>query len=498
MLKSFSILCFLLVATVAQAADWDVAVVFLGRQEPADFQADIDRNLLELAKLSPNARFRLSLLRQFPDRVTSAFFDGTSRSGSRWDALFANAPLAGVVVPGVISSMAAGRTVMDEPALLGGFFRRAFARPNARRLLVIYGHGEGFRGLTEKPLLELQKNLESTIPSRVGAKALDLLWFDSCFMASLEVLTQLRNLSHFFLAAEDAEFSAGVPFDSFAELEDGPDDPRAMALFFAGRFLESYSFIEKGSQTGAVSTSSATIAVVESARLERVLPLFRPFVATLKTSDVARLLRAQPKMTMERPLLLDFGRLLWMIARDGRNTILTKAAQPLATAFEIGRTMQAQRSPRLLLSAPVPNSRVMFGFGDWTRGFEADPSLNWTAPLQPTGYQAGPSQRRWPVRTINKRIYVQPFQPGVDVFNAVFLDANDKILGAPIRARRFRDIHFFSATRAENPVLFAGHTVGLGAQSDRYTGLNVADPTMGLPGLDYIETDFFKLTGWGQ
>lgn len=498
MLKSLLfILCFILAAPVAKAADWDVAVVFLGAQEPADFQADIDQNILELAKLNPSARFRVSVLRQLPGRVTTAFFEG-SPALSKWDPLFFKPIAPGILVPGTIAISSIANSVLDEPAVLNNFLRRAFPRPQARRALVVYGHGEGFAGLRGKSLTALQSVLDAGVPRRAGNKSLDILWFDSCFMASLEVATQLRNLSHFILGAEDAEFSAGIPFESLAELESGPDDVRAMTLFFAGRFLESYSFVERGTQTGAVVTSSATVAAIETSKLDRFLPLVKNLTESLKRSSVARLIRLQPKMSMERQNLLDFGKFVMTMARDTRDANLSAAARPVAAVLELGRATQAQRSPRVVLRAPVAESRVMFGFADWTQGFEGDSSVPFLAPLMPTSYAAGPSQRRWPVRSVNKRLYVQPFQPGLDVFNAVFLDSQDKVIGAPLRVKRFKDIHFFTATRAENPILFAGHTVGLGAQSDRYTGLNVADPTMGLPSLEYVDSDFFKLTGWGQ
>lgn len=484
----------------ASAATWEVALLFL-RAENSQEAQDIDRNLMELARIEPGSNLSLTFVREFPDRtVLTHLSTETMNRHTTWDSLFSRVPLAGVGIPATVVNSGPG-SILDDERRLRGFLQTAFRKPGARRLFLIYGHGEGFAGLRGKSLVDLQKTLQLSLPPRVGMAPLDILWLDSCFMASWEALYQLRGLSRYFVASQDGEFSTGMPFDILADLQMGPADSRAVAMGLASRFIESYSFLRRGSQTGAVETSSATISVIDAQRLGETAGLFKEVAVAMRGKNLQKLVRSQPRLSMDQSSLVDAGRFLQTLLKVDSDPRLRSAVHALLKRLETARTAQVQKNPRLYLRPPVAGAKMLFGFDGWTRGFEGDSDfLRRLAPnFQPETFAMGPQNRRWPLRPSQARISLQPFVPGVNEFNVIFVDSlSGKPLLEPQAFRRHADFVLSTAQRPENPVMLTGHTLGVGTRSERYTGLNIADPTMGIPSLNYVETDFFQLTGWGQ
>src|SRR5205807_2203668 len=83
----------------AAGPGWEVGVIFLHDDFPAEYPADVDRNLLELARLAPGPGLRLSIYRELPDHAVQYQVDPGSSQLTPWDALFSKSPLPGVQVP---------------------------------------------------------------------------------------------------------------------------------------------------------------------------------------------------------------------------------------------------------------------------------------------------------------------------------------------------------------------------------------------------------------
>lgn len=485
------------------ATTWEVAVIFLGRGEAPAFQSDIDANILELAKTEPGDRLRLSILREIENRRVTAHFDSaTTRAQGVWDPLFSKVPLAGVKVPGVLRTSAARNGVFDEDEkFLKSFLAQAFKKPLSRRLLVIYGHGEGYRGLRGVPLARLQKKLEESLPRRNARKSLDLLWFNSCFMASLEVFTQLRHLSDVFIGSQESEFSSGMPFDALGELiDEGIEDSSKAAAHLAYRYIESYSFIKKGSQTSAVAGSGATVSVVESRKLESLWPALRDVSERLRGRELTPLQKISSRVSMEDPRFVDLGRWLKELQERESDPAFKRSLRSLGALLETNRVMRIQKSPRVFLRAPVAPSRLVYGYEKWSRGFEEDSDVIGllSGSLAPAGYVRGERGKAWPFRSVQKRLIVQPFLPGLNRFDVFWQDGQGKGLGGLQSYERHRDFAVGTAVNPRNPVIFSARTWSAGTQSDRYTGLNIADPSQGLPTIDYLESELQRLTGWAN
>ena len=491
-------------SVAARADDWDVGVVFLGRGMAAEEQAAIDRNLLELAFSDPNDRYRISVLRELPDRRVSYHADPKSTRLAAWDPLFSKAPYAGLKVAGELATRRLSAAAEEDPltsgAFLKDFFRKAFARAAARRVLVVYGHGEAYAGMDRVSVSAWRAAFEAAAPRRTTAKKpFDILWLDACFMANFETLFEFRGTADWLVASEEAEFTEASPFEALEVLAEGPSDAKAVETELADKFLASYSFERQGRQRHARERSAATISVVDPGRLEALASPLEKLWAEIKGGGAdaleRKLGRRRASLAMEKADLLDLGGLAEALESKG-----SAAARTLVSTLELRQSRRERVVPRVRARAPVENARLVYGYDDWRAGHQADTVNLARLPkeLAPERFVAGPKGREWPSRTVRRRLYLHPFTVSQGIFNFYWLDPNGARLGEESRARLETDVFAVRARRAENPVVFAGFTQGIGRQAERYTGLSILDPLAGLTSFDYPELEAVKRTKWGE
>jgi len=457
----------LLWSAVSFGANWEVGVAFLGSLDDPDYQADIDRNVLELARLKLNETIQLGVYREFPGRVVS--FHPTPKQDN---------PIALDRLVPAFDGKEQVHGHYREGGNLSAFLKRTFRAEGAHRLLVVYGHGLGYEGLKEIPLPALKKQLEGF--------HIDILWLDACFMAGPEVAAELHGSATYLIASEEAEFSAGAPFDLLGDSL--TDSLEVTAESLADRFLESYSFLKQGKQTGAVYRSSATVSVLALEKFEAIYPQIKAFNAELKLVGGELETKLQ-KIKMEKPDLVDFGALLQMYP-DG------PASTRLREIFELGDAESRRTNVRLKVEPPHRGDLLVFGYDNWTRGNWEDAELLEKLPthLKPTRFVDD-----WPARPVNVRLYLKPFTVGLNGFDYYFADpVTLRPLTDKRSLRRHRDLVTRKASSDTNPVRFTGYTQGVGAEAERYTGLSVFKPGTGVADVDYTELRFFQLTDWAS
>lgn len=486
-------------------SQWEVAVLFLGAGESPEYQKDIDRNILELSKTFPGDHYRLSIYRELPTQNVEYFVDRRSAKVQSWDPLFAQKPAVSISVPGELRFWERHKTeknLLLEPLALEMFLKRAFRFPNSKRILVLYSHGEGYRGLGGGvSLKQLRANLEAALPERPG-RALDILWLDACFMANLEAAYELRNTSRFLIASEEAEFSAGAPFDMFESLAWGPDYPYRVAIDFAERFVESYSYLKKGSQRRAVFKSSATVSVLDLRRLEGLVEKVSALtkgIGSFSQTQRANLRKNLPRLTMDRQDLVDFGSLIVHLSRSKsfQSTQVQEAVTQMRFLLDLQRPEKFQTNPRLIVSPSQSGAPIVFGYEEWTKGYRGDADSLEKLPdalhENITAFVNGPLGREWPSREVRDVLYFSPFTVGLNQFHYYYLDST--LLSS---FKRTKDFVYFPSESLQNPVVFTGYTQGIGETAERYSGLSILDPTIGLPSFDYADLDFVTATGWGN
>lgn len=491
------------------STSWEVAIIFLGSQEASDYQKDIDRNILEIVRLNPSESFHISLYREFRERSVSYFAHEVSPQSTPWDELFYSIDLKGVDLFGKLESTPRGQKtpnlILDDNRLRD-FFSRAFQNDTGHRLLIIYSHGFGAKGLKGVPLITLRQNLEQYLPKRSGAKPIDVLWMNSCYMASLEVAYEVRGIADYMMASEDAEFSSGKPFNELKSLEDGPEDVLQTVHSLGEKYIQSYSIVEKGSQHKQVYSSAATMSLIDLNKLPPLIKALSVMVkkATPLTDEHKKSLRdshAYRQMTGQKKLV-DLGLTLMALYKNKLSSPqLKKVSHALLMFLDLLEESKLKTTPRLELMPPQENSLLVYGYNGWERGYEGDEEILPFIPnnLKTAEYMEGPQGKKWPVKPIQKKLTVIPFSPLFKEFNYLYVDAETKLpIGDEEALIQIRDVTFFTASHSKNPILWMGYTQGLLNFAERYTGLNVMDPFSDAAGLDYLDTQFNQRTGWAS
>ena len=147
-----------------------------------------------------------------------------------------------------------GEVDMSDPTVLADFVRWAVgAYPAERVLLVIGGHGLGWRGVlndatstTGEPMSlhafrdAVEEGLETT-----GIDRVDVLGFDACLMGQLEVLAAVEPLADVVVASECTTPDIGWGYEGFLkELTDDPAmDGRMLAEAIVAAFLHGDAWV---------------------------------------------------------------------------------------------------------------------------------------------------------------------------------------------------------------------------------------------------------------
>ena len=473
------------IADVSAGVKWDVAVLFFGKNAPSDsqeFQRDIDRNVMELARISNIKDINLSLYREMPQSTFSYSPRGTQKINL--NSLLANNA-------GSISIQ--GQFRKTERKNLQNFLKTAFQSAQSKKLLIIYGHGQGSEGLSELPLVEAKSLLTS-----LGVK-LDILWLDSCFMGNTEFLHEVKSVADYTLASQESEFTSGLPFETINMLPD-LESPKSAALFLAKSFIESYSYLLKGSQRTNVSTSSATISIIDNNKWDEVLPLLRSSKEIFeKLPEVVQkniLTELKKKYSMENRSLIDLGQFLLLVRKANKNSSADKTLTSLIRLLSIDSQRKLKTNPRLKMTPPIPNALLVFGFNNWTNGFEKEfiDSI-FSDLISADQFVPGPKSQSWPALQVEKeKLMVLPYAPGVKSFDSYWADPKTyKALTSPQTFIRTSDV-VMSGTE-ERFVVFSAYTQSMGASAEKYTGLNITLPKSA-PSFEYFESEFNQTVGW--
>ncbi len=147
-----------------------------------------------------------------------------------------------------------GELDTGDAETLASFLTSAFLTfPAEHYAAVIWNHGGGWTGVVtdeDVPTHPGKTNMLNLIDIRVALRTailhgtrrpLDLLGFDACNMAQLEVALQVNDLARFMTASEAIVPGLGYPYDRILPmLGDRSKNPRAVAIGIADAFAGSY------------------------------------------------------------------------------------------------------------------------------------------------------------------------------------------------------------------------------------------------------------------
>jgi len=154
-----------------------------------------------------------------------------------------------------------GELNMGDAALLGAFAEGAFrAYPAPRRMLILWNHGGGWASMASDEedgagghdglnLPKLRAALTSGLRG-AGVARLDILGFDMCLMAQLEIAVEAAPFARFMVASQALEPGDGWPYDRVLPLfADAAAEPAAVARSIPKAFDEDYDAKKKSDTT---------------------------------------------------------------------------------------------------------------------------------------------------------------------------------------------------------------------------------------------------------
>ncbi|MEN6335319.1 MAG: clostripain-related cysteine peptidase [Phycisphaerales bacterium] len=267
------------------------------------------------------------------------------------------------------------QTDAGRPESLVEFAKWAIERyPAERYALVIWNHGAGWAGVSyddntehRMDLPDLRTAMEQICASLGEGRHIDVLDFDACLMATLEVGYELKDTVDYLVASQEVEPDDGMPYDDY--LKWLTMYPSAPADCFAKAMVDSYvrSYAPKGSQVdGDDSSFSETKSAIRLSRME-----------DLRTAvhHVAELLLARPALMGEvtEQLMCDVRRFGRLVDIDDFFTKLAereKKDEELKTAIQAVLDLIGYPQDRYKLVNEVVITRrsagsVIWGFNGW-------------------------------------------------------------------------------------------------------------------------------------
>ncbi len=162
-----------------------------------------------------------------------------------------------------------GEVNMADPGVLANFISWGVkAYPSEKYMLVFWDHGGGWIGFgwddtsnREKlTLAKLNTGLSNGL-SAAGIAKFDVIGFDACLMATVEVLQNLKAFGSYFIASEELEPGHGWDYAAFAG--GGTLDPVALSKKVIDGF--------KAQATAENTVASITLSLIDSAKIDPIL-----------------------------------------------------------------------------------------------------------------------------------------------------------------------------------------------------------------------------------
>lgn len=352
-----------------------------------------------------------------------------------------------------------------------------------RNALFFYGHGNGPTGLNKFPL-HLAKTFIQNFPKTEKANYFEWVWFDSCFLATVEWAMEWGGITQNLVASEGPVFSSGSPY-GFLELLALPlhtllDTDSLLGLLLT-ESMASYSYRAKGSQRFGVESSPATLSWISLPRLKESLPWLKSFAEFIQkieeTPSLQRVsLALRPVLSRElvarnesslskkvndlpSPEQIDVNRLLmhyWtfsdaLVSSHSNDGLYSESEiyslfSTLNTYYPRLSSVDPTLSDRYSVYVPIPAQtnatelRLVVGYegftrgdsqdSDWSKGFTQNAGLSPAMAEQVFRYQ----NKDWPVYHFDlskavlkdgiRYLRLTPFTPNTQLLQAFWISKN--------------------------------------------------------------------------
>lgn len=258
----------------AQAGDAWTIMVYMAADNDLEAYSFLDLNELEAAKLPVGVNVVVAV-----DRVPGQDSSHGNWTDTRVGSIVGDGDTARVST--VLTSV--GEIDMGDAASLTDFMDwAAQTQPAAHYALVLWGHGGGVYGVS----FDQSSGNDALTPGELGAAiaasrigALDMVGFDACVMAQVEVAQALDGLVPYVAASEDAEPGEGWNYSTWLDaafaqgthIDGGALAAAAVASYaaeFAGESDITLSALDLAALPGLVAALGGFAAAAEHASAE--------------------------------------------------------------------------------------------------------------------------------------------------------------------------------------------------------------------------------------
>jgi len=173
----------------------------------------------------------------------------------------------------------------SDPMVLGEFVDYTMANyPAEKNLLLISDHGYAWRGICEDETNGDVLMTPDGIGKVLAGKGIDLLAFDACNMASIELAYELRDAVPYMVASESTEPYDGLPYKMFiTDMVSTPSiSPRELAVNIVDEYVLYYSSKKDFEHQVKYTQDFATMAAFDMSKMGAVGDAFNNLATVLK------------------------------------------------------------------------------------------------------------------------------------------------------------------------------------------------------------------------
>ncbi|RME80166.1 MAG: hypothetical protein D6785_10665, partial [Planctomycetota bacterium] len=216
-----------------------------------------------------------------------------------------------------------GEVDMGSPKSLAAFMKWGIQNYPARHYaLFIWDHGTGWKGVSYD---ESNQRKLSLWDIRNALKEVQVFWgkngerkrkwdildFDACLMASLEIGYELKDFVRVLVASQDLEPDPGNPYDAiFQFLKKYPEaEPVSFAKHIVAAFVRSYSPGGKQLEEGEFLSDTNTKVALDLSKIEGLAK---------EIHQISKMILKEPKL-LERAYLKAFDKVLFFSDKEDGN-----------------------------------------------------------------------------------------------------------------------------------------------------------------------------------
>ncbi|MBN2387198.1 MAG: hypothetical protein JXB85_09265 [Anaerolineales bacterium] len=363
------------VVTPSATVAWTVIVYSAADDRALEEMQWFDVNEMEIVGSSPQVNIVVQL-----DRYAGGFTGDGDWTDTRRLHILQDRDLDRITSP-IVDYL--GETDMGDPQTLVDFVTWGIANfPAENYILIMSDHGGGWTGGysdgTSNSQLSIPEIAEAfeMIQRNTNIDTYEVLGFDACLMAQIEVFGSLYPYANYIVASEEVVPGYGWSYAAWLDLlvQDPSMDGRRLSQAIVSTYVINDTLLTETRSTPdeiAQEESSTTMSAVESARIPYVIDAMNQLLAAIATADQGIVAQARTYTRSYESVFgerygnpfIDLGNFARLIANQTGDSHISQAAEQLLT--EISQAVIAEKHGARMegstgISFHFPNSELYF------------------------------------------------------------------------------------------------------------------------------------------